>query len=147
MAKKRIKTREDLWALALSLDLPHVVETTSWGEPMLKAHGKMWAWWSPSAHVPVFKTAFAERDFLIDIEPETFFVTPHYKGHQLVLARPEKLDPDWARARLIKTWRDMAPKKVLKAYDEAQGVVTAKAPVRKAAKKTPAKRKAIRKRA
>ncbi len=143
MAKKKIKSREDLFALALGLGLPNVVETTSWGEPMLKAHGKMWAWWSPSAHVPVFKTTFAERDFLIDIDPETFFVTPHYQGHQLILARPERLDPDWVRERLVKSWRDMAPKKFLKAYDEAQGAATIKTAAPAKVKKKAAPVKAI----
>jgi hypothetical protein len=31
--------------LALSLGLPGVEETTSWGQPTLKAHGKLWVWW------------------------------------------------------------------------------------------------------
>jgi hypothetical protein len=114
----RAITWPKLKALALSLDLPNVVETTSWGQPTLKAHGKLWAWWSPHEDAPVFKTTFEERDFLIEADPDTFFFTDHYRAHPLVLVRPAKLDPAWAKARLLKTWRDMAPKKILKAYDE-----------------------------
>lgn len=109
-----------LKALALGLNLPNVVETTSWGQPTLKAHGKLWVWWSPHEDAPVFKVPFEEREVLIEAEPDTFFYTPHYKNHPLILARPEKLDLDWARANLIRVWRAQAPKRVLKAYDAGQ---------------------------
>jgi hypothetical protein len=109
-----------LKTLALSLGVPGVEETTSRGQPTLKAHGKLWVWWSPHEDAPVFKVSFEEREVLVEAEPETFFFTPHYKNHPLVLVRPEKLDPDWAEANLIKVWRAQAPKRVLKAYDAAQ---------------------------
>jgi hypothetical protein len=109
-----------LKTLALSLGLPGVEETTSWGQPTLKAHGKLWVWWSPHEDAPVFKVPVEEREVLVEAEPETFFFTPHYKNHPLVLVRPEKLDPGWAKANLIRVWRAQAPKRVLKAYDAAQ---------------------------
>jgi hypothetical protein len=109
-----------LKTLALSLGLPGVEETISWGQPTLKAHGKLWVWWSPHEDAPVFKVPFEEREVLVEAEPETFFFTPHYKNHPLVLVRPEKLDPDWAKVNLIMVWRAQAPRRVLKAYDAAQ---------------------------
>ena len=68
----------------------------------------------------MFKVPFEEREILVEAEPDTFFFTPHYKSHPLVLVRPEKLDLDWARANLIRVWRAQAPKRVLKAFDEAK---------------------------
>lgn len=130
---------EKLKALALGLDLPGVEATTSWGEPTLKAHGKLWVWWSPHEDAPVFKVAMAERDVLLAASPDEFFVTPHYQGHPLVLVRPERLDLDWARANLVRIWRQQAPKRVLKAYDERQSVAT---PGAKAPRTQPRKRKA-----
>jgi hypothetical protein len=109
-----------LKAMALRLGLPAVEETTSWGEPTLKAHGKLWVWWSPHEDAPVFKVPFEEREMLLEADPDTFFVTPHYKSHPLVLVRPQKLDLAWAKANLIRVWRAQAPKRLLKAYDEAQ---------------------------
>ena len=119
-AAAAVSTWLKLRALALSLNLPGVTETTSWGQPCLKAHGKLWAWWSPHEDAPVFKISIEEREMLIEAEPETFFVTPHYAGHRLILGRPARCDPDWARAMLVRAWREMAPKRVLKAYDAAQ---------------------------
>jgi hypothetical protein len=107
--------------LALSLKLPHVAEATSWGQPCLKAHGKLWVWWSPHEDAPVFKIAREQREMLLELDPKRFFVTPHYKPHALILVRPDKLDADWARAALRRSWREMAPKRVLKAYDAAAG--------------------------
>ena len=109
---------DSLKVLALGLDLPGVKEAAS-GGPALKAHGKLWVWWSPHEDAPVFKVPFEEREFLIEVDPETFFFTPHYRNYPMVLIRPDKLDPDWARANLIRVWRAQAPKRLLKAYDAA----------------------------
>lgn len=107
--------------LALALHLPGVEETVSLGQPTLKAHGKLWVWCSPHEDALVFKVPVEERDVLIDVEPETFFTTNHYRGHPMVLVRPGKLDLDWARSNLLRVWRTLAPKRVLKDYDVAQG--------------------------
>lgn len=119
MPRSRPFTYESLRDLALSLKLPGVVEAASWGQPCLKAHGKLWFFWSPSENAPVFKVPFEERDMLVEADPQTFFFTDHYKRHELVLARPQRLDPDWARANLIRVWRKQAPKRLLKAFDDA----------------------------
>jgi hypothetical protein len=108
----RIKT------VALSLGLPGIEETISMGQPTLKAHGKLWVWWSPHADAPVFKVPIEEREMLVAAEPGTFFVTAHYKDTPMVLMRPDKLDLAWAKANLIRVWRAQAPKRVLKAHDE-----------------------------
>jgi hypothetical protein len=110
-------TWEELRMLALGLDLPGVTEATSWGQPCLKAHGKLWVWWSPHEDAPVFKTTFEEREILCEAEPQTFYFTDHYRAHALVLVRPESLDHEWAKANLLRVWRAQAPKRVLKAFD------------------------------
>ena len=117
MAKAKRMDWPQLRAFALGLGLPHVAETTSWGQPVLKAHGKLWVWWSPHEDAVVFKVAREAREILIEAEPERFFCTPHYKSHGLVLMRPEKFDRVWASANLVKVWRAQAPKRALKAYD------------------------------
>ncbi|MEE2691886.1 MAG: MmcQ/YjbR family DNA-binding protein [Pseudomonadota bacterium] len=120
MTPKSAKQWEKLKKLALSLGLPGVVEATSWGQPCLKAHGKLWLWWSPSEDAPVFKVPFEERDMLVEADPDSYFFTPHYRNYPMVLVRPDRLDPEWARTKLLIAWRDMAPKRLLKAYDAEQ---------------------------
>jgi hypothetical protein len=104
---------------ALSLGLPQVEETMTWNEPALKAHGKLWVWWSPSEDAPVFKVPFEEREILVEVDPDTFFYTPHYRNSPMVLVRPEKLKIDWAKKNLLEVWRVQAPKRFLKAFDAA----------------------------
>ena len=113
-------TWESLRAFALSLGLPNVEDAVSWGQPNLKAHGKMWVWWSLKEDAPVFKTTFEEREFLIEVDPETFFFTSHYKSWPLILVRPDKLEWDWVRANLIRVWRAQAKKTWLKKWDAIQ---------------------------
>jgi len=116
-----IRTYAELRDFALSLDLPEVADGTAWGNPCLRAHGKMWVWWSPYMDAAVFKCDRDEREMLLDADPQTFAVHPHYTPHALILVRAGRIDPDWARARLLRLWRDAAPKRWLKAWDAAQG--------------------------
>ena len=118
MKPERQRDWDRLKNMALGLRLPKVEETTSYGQPTLKAHGKLWVWWSPHEDAPVFKVAFEEREILIEAEPDAFFFTAHYKSSPMVLMRPGRLDLEWAKNNLLKVWRAQAPKRWLKAYDE-----------------------------
>ena len=114
-----IATYDELRALALSLNLPQVTEATPWGHPCLKAHGKMWCWWSPYEDAAVSKMDRDARDMMIAADPDTFFLHPHYTAHALVLVRAGRIDPTWARARLLRQWREASPKRWLKTWDAA----------------------------
>ena len=116
-----IRSYPELRALALAMDLPQVADGTAWGNPCLRAHGKMWCWWSPYADAAVFKADRDEREMLMQADPDTFFLHPHYAPHALVLVRAGCIDPGWAQARLLAQWRAAAPKRWLKAWDQARG--------------------------
>ena len=115
-----IENWNQLRELALSLALPHVEDAVSWGRPNLKAHGKMWTWWSPMIDAAVFKGSIDEREMLMSVDPEMFVMHDHYRASHVILVAKGRVDPDWARQRLIDSWRNMAPKKVLKEYDATQ---------------------------
>jgi len=109
----------DLREFALGLNLPEVTLATPWGHEALKAHGKLWCYWSPYVDAAVFKADREERDMLMQADPDTFCLHPHYAPHPLILVRAGRIDPAWARPRLIRHWRDSAPKRWLKAWDAA----------------------------
>ncbi|MEO0981055.1 MAG: MmcQ/YjbR family DNA-binding protein [Pseudomonadota bacterium] len=115
----KMESWDDLKAFALSLGLPEIEEAVSWGNPNLKAHGKMWCWWAPQnyADAPAFKVDREEMEILLEADPDTFFTTDHHRPHNIILMRPERFDADWARANLIRVWRKQAPKRFLKAWD------------------------------
>lgn len=116
-----IRDWETLRALALSLGLPRVEDAVSWGNPNLKAHGKMWCWWSPYVDAAVFKGTIEEREALAAADPETFVLHPHYAAHGLILVAGGRLERDWAEARLRRTWAEMAPKRWLAKWQAEQG--------------------------
>ena len=115
-----IQNWNQLRDVALSLNLPHVTDAVSWGNPNLKAHGKMWTWWSPMTDAAIFKGSIEEREMLMHADPETFVMHDHYAKSGVILVASGKIDPDWAKARLTQSWRNLAPKRVLQAFDEAQ---------------------------
>lgn len=115
-----IKTWPELKSLALGLDLPKTELTTSWGNEVLKAHGKLWTWWSPYLDAALFRCSKEEREMLRSSDPETFPFHKHYESHNQILVAAGRIDPDWAKARLIAHWRDIAPKRFLKDWDLKQ---------------------------
>jgi hypothetical protein len=106
---------------ALSLDLPMVTLALPWGHEALKAHCKMWCWWSPYVDAAVFRADKDEREMLLAADPQTFVLHPHYLAHNLVLVRAGRIDPDWARPRLIRDWRAAEPKRWLKEWEAGDG--------------------------
>jgi hypothetical protein len=109
-----------LKAMAVNLQLPHLVEAASWGNPCLKAHAKLWCWWSQHCTAPVFKVSIKEREFFLKTAADYGFLHPHHKNHPLALTQPDNFNQARAKANLIRSRRLMAPKKVLQALDEGQ---------------------------
>ena len=50
-------------------------------------------------------------------EPETFYITDHYRDWPLVLIRLERVDPVELEELLIEAWRMKAPKRLRQTYD------------------------------
>lgn len=102
-------------------DLPGVEEGTAFGSPTLKAGKKALFFWNPTHNAPVFKVSFDERDFLIEADPDTFFTTDHHRPWPVVLARPDRVDMEWVRNTLVRTWRAQVAKKILRAWEAEHG--------------------------
>jgi hypothetical protein len=111
-------TPEEVRDLALSL--PEVEEATSYGKPGFKAFGKFLTRVRREDNSLVLHCTFDEREMLMEAEPETFHLTPHYQNYPSVLARLESVDPGTVRNFLERRWRQVAPKAFLKKHDAAQ---------------------------
>ena len=104
----------------IALSLPLVEESTSYGTPSFKVKGKFLTRLRPEDNSLVLvDVGFDEREMLIEAEPATFHFTAHYKDYPSVLARLETLHPGSLRNFLERRWRNVAPKGVVKAYEEA----------------------------
>lgn len=58
-----------------------------------------------------------EKESLIASEPETFFTTPHYDRHPIVLVRLENVDAEEAAELITESWRLRAPKSLVRDWD------------------------------
>jgi hypothetical protein len=106
---------------AIALVFPGVEEGTSYGTPALKANGKfLTRLRAEDSSVVLVDVTFDEREMLMEAEPQTFHLTPHYQNYPSVLARLESLDPGSLRNFLERRWRNVAPKKVVKAWEEGR---------------------------
>jgi hypothetical protein len=81
---------------SIARTLPGVEVSTSWGQPSLKVRGKMCVCLpSHSSAEPdslVVMTEFAQRDLLLDEEPERYYITRHYVDYPCVLVRLDRVD-------------------------------------------------------
>lgn len=81
----------------------------------------------------LFVGSLDEREMLMEVEPDIFFVTSHYKDYPIVLARLDKIDAKTLRGMLQRHWANNAPKKLLNG--------TAEKPKKKAVQKKTVKKR------
>jgi hypothetical protein len=82
----------------VGLGLPDVEESTAYGSPALKVHGKL------LACIPVNRSAepgslvvrvdFNDRAELLAEAPDVYYVTDHYVGYDAVLVRLSRINRD-----------------------------------------------------
>ncbi len=86
---------------SIGLALPGVEESTAYGFPALKIHGKL------LACVPAHRSAepgslvvrvdFEDRAELLAAAPDVYYVTDHYADYNAVLVRLSRVNPDVLR--------------------------------------------------
>ncbi len=57
------------------------------------------------------------REHLLELNPEVFFVTPHYKSYSGVIVRLSTVDQKQLRNLLVDAWRHVAPKRLVRDWD------------------------------
>lgn len=90
-------------------------EGASYGTPALKVRGRFLARLR-EADILVVRVGAAEQEALIAMQPEVYFITPHYAGSAAVLVRLEMIDGRDLHARIAEAWRANAPKRLLAGY-------------------------------
>ena len=85
----------------IGLEFPGVKESTAYGSPALKVHGKL------LACIPAHRSAepgslavrvdFDDRAELLAAAPDVYYLTDHYVEHNAVLVRLSRVSPDVLR--------------------------------------------------
>ncbi len=83
-ASRKGLTFEDIRRIALSF--PGVEEGTSYGTPAFRVSRKFITRLHDEGEAMVMRVPFEEREMLMEREPETYFITGHYRDYPTVLA-------------------------------------------------------------
>lgn len=78
----------------IGLALPNVAEGTSYGAPALKVKGKLFVRLREDLDAIVVKMPFEQRAELLIADPETYFITEHYREYEWVLVRLDRVRAD-----------------------------------------------------
>ena len=119
---KRVK------AILANAKLPGIEDAMSYGSPCLKVFGKFFSRLR-EPNILVVRCSLEEKEFLMEMNPDVYFETDHYKGSPAVLIRMSKIADDELAHRLTVGWRLVAPKKAVTAFDSGAKILTA-APAR-----------------
>jgi hypothetical protein len=104
----------------LALALPEVEEGKSYGTPAFKVRGKFLSRLKEDRETLVVRIDMDERDILMAANPETFYITDHYRGYPAMLVRMSTVDPEELRELLEGAWRLAAPKRLVAAKDQGR---------------------------
>jgi hypothetical protein len=82
----------------IGLALPDVEESTVYGLPALKVHGKLLACVPANRSIEpgslVVRVDFDDRAELLAAAPDVYYVTDHYADYSAVLVRLSRVNPD-----------------------------------------------------
>ena len=95
----------------LALTLPNVEESTSYGTPALKVNGKLFVRLHDDLDKIVLKMPFDRREEMMAADPETYFITDHYRDYPWILVSLAKVHPDALPDLLNIAYRAASPAK------------------------------------
>jgi hypothetical protein len=106
-------------AVAIATALPDTTESTSYGTPAVKVHGKLIARLrgDPEDRLVVM-CDLSEKEALLAAGDPAFSTTPHYDGYGAILVDLEVIDLAQLEELLTEAWRLNAPAKLRREYDE-----------------------------
>jgi len=85
----------------IGLALPGVEESTAYGFPALKIHGKLLACVPANRSAEpgslVVRVDLEDRAELLAAAPDVYYITDHYVGYSAVLVRLSRANPDMLR--------------------------------------------------
>ncbi|MGB2671667.1 MAG: MmcQ/YjbR family DNA-binding protein [Candidatus Acidiferrum sp.] len=85
-------TFKDVRKIAMSLK--NVEESTSYGTAAFKVDGKLLARLREDGESLVVGTTFEEREEMMAAEPDTYYITEHYRNYPWVLVRLSRVNSE-----------------------------------------------------
>jgi len=119
----------------VAMSFPGAVEKPSHGRPAYFIEKKFFTRLrEQDASIVMRVGSIEQRDMMLELDPETYFITDHYRDWSVILVRIAKITPTELKTMLERRWREIAPKKLLREAD-GEGKPARKMTKRNAAKK------------
>jgi len=121
--RKEPPKRGTTWAQVCKMarKLPGVEEGRSYGTPALHVCKKFMARLKEDGESIAIRIDFAERDLFLEMDPEAFYLTDHYRPYPAMLVRLKQVPPDLLAHIIEQTWRRQAPKRLLSEKEDKEG--------------------------
>jgi hypothetical protein len=107
-------------AKAMLLAMPGVEQGTAYGRPAFKLRGKLFAGLRDNDTVLGLPMSADDRELFLEMAPEIYFITDHYRGYPAVLVRLQAIEADELAERIERAWRMKATNAMTKAFDAAR---------------------------
>ena len=104
---------------AIAFNLPGVTEGSCYGTPGFYVGKKLFARLREEGDILVIYTE--KRDKWMDADPETFYITDHYRNSMYMLVKLNKVIKADLITLITDAWQKRATKKLLAQWDEQQG--------------------------
>lgn len=101
----------------IALMMSDVAESTSYGTPALKVRSKLMARLKEDSETLVLRASWEERERVLTLYPEAYFMSEHYRGHPWVLLRLSKATPAQVKASVTHAWYQSAPKALIARFE------------------------------
>lgn len=106
---RRLRGVPFIEARRLLLGLPDVEEGRSYGMPSFLLHGRFLARFRDGDTVLVLQLAtISEREVLMELDPQAFFFTEHYRNYPAVLIRLPEVPRSLLTDVVTEAWRHVA---------------------------------------
>lgn len=102
--------------VAVALELPGVEVGTAYGTPALRVRKAFMGRLREDGQTLAIRCDLDERPLLLEVYPETLFVTPHYSSWPMVLVALPSADPVLVRELVEDAWLVKAPKRLVDAF-------------------------------
>jgi hypothetical protein len=103
----------------LALKYPGVELSTSYGTPSIKVKGRILGRLRTEAEGAfALRCDFMDRQILLQVHPQAFFVTDHYLNYPMVLVRLDKVERAELADLVERAWRMVATPTLLKRQNQ-----------------------------
>ena len=93
------------------------MEGTSYGTSAFHVRKKLFVRLHQSGQSIVIMIDLVEREALVELDPETCFITEHYLNYPAMLVRLATVRPKALRELIEDSWRSRAPANLVAEYD------------------------------